>query len=256
MINPLRILGALVDLALPMQASAVQRAAMAHGAFGAREKLWGCDRCDGPLMSEADLREGLCPNCFDYYQDDDTAEAARERLVEREAEEEVSEGVAHRTVCGICWGPTGGCDCVDRLFGTPHSSPAAEAGAVACPPGSTQEPPPVSPGGTTNPSHPPTTTAHRGACGEGPSGLTHSPESPAGSNFTDWAVPAICEVLAEHHPVWRRFDTRYECTDLTTNATSVCSYHADERDWRNHVAPLIAKRLESDGAQRIATPEK
>lgn len=65
---------------------------------------------------------------------------------------------------------------------------------------------------------------------------------PAGSPV--WAILAICDVLAEHTPIWRRFDTVYECTDTTTNATSVCSRRADERDWREHVAPLIAARVE------------
>lgn len=95
--------------------------------------------------------------------------------------------------------------------------------------------------------YPQTPTA--GQRGESPIG-DDSPTSSIGSPaWVDWATPVICDVLAEHAPIWRRFDSVYECVDTTTNAASVCSLHGDERAWREHVAPLIAERIKAAAAQ-------
>jgi hypothetical protein len=211
-INPLKLLGALVDFALPMQASAVQRAAMAHGAFGvdaeaARERLVERE-------AEEDVREGYSLDEVFALRDQQVAEKlkhshrvtyisedgdehrdqcscgyemltfsreAADREWDAHLDDERAASPTPSDMCATC-GHTqyvhvpGGCNfndhyigepciCPAFLDGPPKSSPAAEAGAVACPPEVSDNP--LSPsGGTTIPSHPPTITAHRGACGE------------------------------------------------------------------------------------------
>lgn len=44
-----------------------------YAAEARRRELVGCGRCDGPLIRREDLRDGLCPSCFDYYSDDDSS---------------------------------------------------------------------------------------------------------------------------------------------------------------------------------------
>ncbi len=68
------------------------------------------------------------------------------------------------------------------------------------------------------------------------------PQAPAGS-FPDWntvALPAICDVLAEHQP--------HLCagTRDLLNCGVHPGYYEGWQEWRDHLAPLIADRLASN----------
>jgi hypothetical protein len=67
--------------------------------------------------------------------------------------------------------------------------------------------------------------------------------------WTAWAVPAICEVLAEHVMSWHV--ERIEC--WSQDGTHDCGrWFQDQQEWREHVAPLIARRIGCDPSRAIA----
>jgi hypothetical protein len=76
-----------------------------------------------------------------------------------------------------------------------------------------------------------------------PAGVSDGPEAPAppaGLSWIDWATPAICDVLAVHHPV-RHADIL--CSDGAFGCGD--GPWPDRQAWREHVAALIAQRLET-----------
>jgi hypothetical protein len=90
---------------------------------------------------------------------------------------------------------------------------------------------------------------------ERPAGVSDIPPSPpAGQPFDwhGWAIPAICEVLAEHLPIYGDYAKdgvrQVKCRDLTRQHR-IC---ADWQAWREHVSPLIADRIGCDPAKAIA----
>lgn len=96
MINPLKFLGALIDYAIPIQASAAQRAAMAFGDYGCKvetfhtdDPLWHRDE-DGKLLPKEFTDRGGRRVTF-IPGTAAAAEAARARFVDDEAESECSE---------------------------------------------------------------------------------------------------------------------------------------------------------------------
>lgn len=81
--------------------------------------------------------------------------------------------------------------------------------------------------------------------GEGFPADSDIPPSPAGErpNWVDWAVPAICDVLAIH----QRSRDGY-----CVNAEDIEHLQVlDQQAWREHVAPLIADRLEAASKARF-----
>lgn len=75
------------------------------------------------------------------------------------------------------------------------------------------------------------------------------PDAAAGSPswWIDWATPGICEVLAEHQ---LNLDSRgYTC---------LCDLRdiADPYDWREHVAPIIAARIENQPADPVRAADE
>jgi hypothetical protein len=87
-----------------------------------------------------------------------------------------------------------------------------------------------------------------------PAGVTQPQDDPpAGLSWVDWAAPAICDVLATH------LASQLDSDHVNRIKGEVWCYHGpgqpgewftDWQDWREHVAPLIAERLETAGAQR------
>lgn len=87
-------------------------------------------------------------------------------------------------------------------------------------------------------------------CDEGSPADSDIPPSPAGErpDWPTWAVPAICDVLADHQFVdimteddadWKRYGCYHAGEDRTHQ------WLVDEHDWRDHVAPLIAEHLDT-----------
>jgi hypothetical protein len=46
-------------------------------------RLWGCNRCDGPLLPSYELRDGLCPSCYEYYFPQDSRSQRNDAVEER-----------------------------------------------------------------------------------------------------------------------------------------------------------------------------
>lgn len=171
-----------------------------------------------------DVWSAQTPAEFDQLVDSHNAEVARKRLVDREAEQEVAEP------SGVVQCPFGAQECVcDRTstgcpeindavstLGTLSQSPAASAGRGE------SSSPGVSAG--------PTSTA--------PSGERIS--------WIDWAAPAICDVLAEHRVIDTGANVWCEDSDHVIHVN--CH---DTQEWREHVAPLIAERLEAASKARF-----
>jgi hypothetical protein len=151
-------------------------------------------------------------------------EEARQKLVEREAEEEVAEPSyidsphdwrhivggppAHWKVgdsyCGQC-----GANITAVDFHACPQSPAASAG--------------------------------RGESSSSEVSAGPSPTAPSeGRAWIDWAVPAICDVLASHRPEVDRLG-RIVCHSASGGSLAC---FGDWQEWREHVAPLIAERLD------------
>lgn len=96
-----------------------------------------------------------------------------------------------------------------------------------------------------------------------PAGVSDPPEppTPAGSTpFTQWMVPAVLDVLADH-----RIDHDgefFNCYWAGDDEPHGC--FTDQMDWREHVAPLITARIEKAGggfrapvdASELFTPKK
>jgi len=77
---------------------------------------------------------------------------------------------------------------------------------------------------------------------EDPAGSAPHVEPARPPTFVNFAIPAVCEVLAEHQYY---FDgTEGECQCQTPDVQDIF-------DWREHVAYLVAKRLESALLQRF-----
>lgn len=72
------------------------------------------------------------------------------------------------------------------------------------------------------------------------------PASPgAGLSFVDYMTPAICDVLATH-----RFSLVNHSSIGQEDHCSCGERPRDGLDWREHVAPLIAERIERAGGKR------
>jgi hypothetical protein len=76
-----------------------------------------------------------------------------------------------------------------------------------------------------------------------PAGVSDGPEAPAppaGLSWIDWATPAICDVLAVH-TFWLA-----NHSSIGSAAHCLCGERPrDLMEWREHVAPMIAERLET-----------
>lgn len=67
-----------------------------------------------------------------------------------------------------------------------------------------------------------------------------------GMDWLGWAVPAIMTELYTHFP--QSCPSGYDCNPGTED----CPIWPDEQAWRDHVAPLIAKRISCDPPRAIA----
>jgi hypothetical protein len=160
---------------------------------------------------------------------------AAELQAECEAEQEVAEPTVgtqcrapHPFACLLC---RIGCTYKTPTAGQRGENPAGDDS-------------PTSPAGSPDPSptSPPASQPRVGDEGS-PAEIATFARRPAGERPTwvDWAVPAICDVLALHGCVYNEDAAIYECWDevgLTPHAS-----FGDAHDWREHVAPLIAERL-------------
>jgi hypothetical protein len=80
-----------------------------------------------------------------------------------------------------------------------------------------------------------------------PAGLSAAagdPAPPAGFNFAEWATPVIYDVLGGHVCSYDDGAAMYEC-GANSYPWRAHETFGDEQDWREHVAPLIAERLEA-----------
>lgn len=122
-------------------------------------------------------------------------------------------------------------------------APAASAGRGESSSPEVSDPPTAPSGERGN-----TTSAGPPAAEDDPAGGDFPP-SPAGSpTWVDWAVPAICDVLADHRPKTDdpRTGTGIYCYDTGDgHAPGPHGWFDDWQEWREHVAPLIAERLDT-----------
>lgn len=81
-----------------------------------------------------------------------------------------------------------------------------------------------------------------------PAGDPYATTAPAWMGFVEWIIPAIADVLSDHQLLvdgdadlttdpWRLV-----CSDIAGNEHA--AFHFDH-EWRQHVAPLIAERIET-----------
>jgi len=68
------------------------------------------------------------------------------------------------------------------------------------------------------------------------------PPAAGSPTFIDFAVPAVCEVLAEHQYYFDGSEGECQCESAGVQ---------DLFDWREHVAYLVAERLETSLTQRF-----
>ncbi len=94
----------------------------------------------------------------------------------------------------------------------------------------------------------PTSPAHGVRGDDSAPGVDSFPPSPPGARSDDagpewvgWAVPAICEVLANHHVSYRRGDALYGCYGLSGD---LHGRFEDYCEWIDHVAPILAVHLQ------------
>lgn len=179
-------------------------------------------------------------------------ELIRERFVDQEAEQEVSEPVGGAFIFGYNEGLP-----LPNLCNGFGSAPSSAAAWCAC--GHWLHPGNVCHCGCTNPRLSQSPVA--GQRGENPAGVT--PPTPAGSSTVQcsgperytldewiaWATPAIVDVLSEHRTSGGTFVDgtagKVNCITFTSVHTVCDNWQA----WREHVAPFIAARIKADATQ-------
>lgn len=77
-----------------------------------------------------------------------------------------------------------------------------------------------------------------------PEAVSSPPREPASGHLTiNWLTPAICEVLAEHHPTVAKYFNPDGTERIICRHNGVYGDYPDRQGWRDHVAPLIAAHI-------------